>query len=91
MAPKAPDNVQHVYDTFHMGRSCMDLYSNDVGVEFVAINSFAAYVGGSLTNMSVGCRCLGLDAALLTAFDQLPSGDLVTVQSDEANVRVWVE
>ena len=30
-------------------------------------------------------------AALLTAFDQLPSGDLVTVQSDEANVRVWVE
>lgn len=30
-------------------------------------------------------------AALLQSFDQLPSGDLVTVQSDDANVRVWVE
>lgn len=30
-------------------------------------------------------------AALLQSLDQLPSGDLVTVQSDEANVRVWVE
>ncbi len=30
-------------------------------------------------------------AALLNGLDQLPNGDLVTVQSDEANVRVWVE
>jgi hypothetical protein len=30
-------------------------------------------------------------AALLSAFDQLPSGDLVTVDADDATVRVWVE
>ncbi len=30
-------------------------------------------------------------AALLNSLEQLPSGDLVSVQSDEANVRVWVE
>lgn len=30
-------------------------------------------------------------AALLQSLDQLPNGDLVTVQSDDANVRVWVE
>jgi hypothetical protein len=30
-------------------------------------------------------------AAFLSAFDQLPSGDLVTVEADDANVRVWVE
>ena len=30
-------------------------------------------------------------AALLSTFDQLPDGDLVTVTSDEATVRVWVE
>jgi 5-dehydro-2-deoxygluconokinase len=65
------------YDTFHMGRSGMDLYSNDIGATFVDIKSFAAYVGGSPTNMSVGCRRLGLTSALLTAFGEDPVGDFV--------------
>jgi hypothetical protein len=30
-------------------------------------------------------------AALLTGLDQLPKGDLVTVEADDATVRVWVE
>ena len=30
-------------------------------------------------------------AALLESFDQLPNGELVTVTSKEANVRVWIE
>ena len=55
----------------------MDLYSNDVGAAFVDIKSFAAYVGGSPTNMSVGCRRLGLNSALLTAFGEDPVGDFV--------------
>lgn len=73
-------NVQppeRAYDTFHMGRSGMDLYSNDIGARFVDIRSFAAYVGGSPTNMSVGCRRLGLKSALLTAFGEDPVGDFV--------------
>ncbi|HUJ86386.1 MAG TPA: 5-dehydro-2-deoxygluconokinase [Burkholderiales bacterium] len=65
------------YDTFHMGRSGMDLYSNDIGARFVDIRSFAAYVGGSPTNMSVGCRRLGLKSGLLTAFGEDPVGDFV--------------
>lgn len=69
--------VPCTYDTFHMGRSGMDLYSNDVGAAFVDIKSFAAYVGGSPTNMSVGCRRLGLTSALLTAFGEDPVGDFV--------------
>ncbi len=77
MQPKPPDTARQTYDTFHMGRSCMDLYSNDVGVEFPQIKSFAAYVGGSPTNMSVGCRRLGLNSALLTAFGEDPVGDFV--------------
>ena len=68
---------EHLYDTFHMGRSCMDLYSNDVGSAFVDIRSFAAYVGGSPTNMSVGCKRLGLRSGLLTAFGEDPVGDFV--------------
>lgn len=72
-----PRQARYTYDTFHMGRSCMDLYSNDVGTAFVDIKSFAAYVGGSPTNMSVGCRRLGLNSALLTAFGEDPVGDFV--------------
>jgi 5-dehydro-2-deoxygluconokinase len=69
--------IERAFDTFHMGRSGMDLYSNDIGARFVDIRSFAAYVGGSPTNMSVGCRRLGLKSALLTAFGEDPVGDFV--------------
>jgi 5-dehydro-2-deoxygluconokinase len=77
MKHEVPRQSQRTFDTFHMGRSGMDLYSNDVGVEFVHIKSFAAYVGGSPTNMSVGCQRLGLKSALLTAFGDDPVGDFV--------------
>jgi len=30
-------------------------------------------------------------AALLSSFESLPNGDLVTVNADEATVRVWIE
>lgn len=65
------------YDTLHMGRSSLDLYSNDVGTPFPDIQSFAAYVGGSPTNISVGGRRLGLKTSLLTALGQDPVGDLI--------------
>ncbi|GAB4509989.1 MAG: hypothetical protein OHK0046_05990 [Anaerolineae bacterium] len=65
------------YDVLHMGRSSIDLYANDVGAPFVNINSFAAYVGGSPTNISVGARRLGLNTALLTAVGQDPVGDFI--------------
>lgn len=55
----------------------MDLYSNDVGAPFVDITSFAAYVGGSPTNIAVGTRRLGLDVALLTAVGDDPPGDFL--------------
>lgn len=66
-----------LYDTFHMGRSSIDLYSNDVGAPFVDIRSFAAYVGGSPTNISVGGHRLGLRTALLTALGADPVGDFI--------------
>ncbi|MBV9231538.1 MAG: 5-dehydro-2-deoxygluconokinase, partial [Chloroflexi bacterium] len=60
-----------------MGRSSIDLYSNDVGAPFVDIKSFAAYVGGSPTNISVGARRLGLNTALLTGLGNDPVGDFI--------------
>ena len=56
--------MSKTYDSLHMGRSSIDLYSNDVGQPFSQIGSFAAYVGGSPTNISVGARRLGLKTAL---------------------------
>jgi 5-dehydro-2-deoxygluconokinase len=70
-------NTPRSYDTLHMGRSCIDLYANEVGAPFPEIKSFAAYVGGSPTNISVGARRLGLKTALLTALGQDPVGDFV--------------
>ncbi len=65
------------YDTLHMGRSSIDLYSNDIGSAFVDIKSFAAYVGGSPTNISLGVRRLGLNTALLTGLGLEPVGDFI--------------
>ena len=65
------------YDVITMGRSSIDLYANDVGAPFVDIQSFAAYVGGSPTNIAVGTRRLGLRSALLTAVGADPVGDFI--------------
>lgn len=65
------------YDILAMGRSSIDLYANDIGAPFPDIKSFAAYVGGCPTNISVGTRRLGLRSALLTAVGEDPVGDFV--------------
>jgi 5-dehydro-2-deoxygluconokinase len=65
------------YDTLHMGRATIDFYSNDVGAPFVDISTFAAYVGGSPTNICVGAQRLGLKTAMLAVLGQDPIGDFV--------------
>lgn len=66
-----------MFDVLTMGRSSIDLYSNDVGAPFVDITSFAAYVGGCPTNVGVGTRRLGLNSAVLTAVGPDPVGDFI--------------
>jgi 5-dehydro-2-deoxygluconokinase len=65
------------YDILAMGRSSIDLYSNDIGAPFAEITSFASYVGGCPTNISVGTRRLGLRSAVLTALGNDPVGDFI--------------
>ncbi|HET8549953.1 MAG TPA: 5-dehydro-2-deoxygluconokinase [Bryobacteraceae bacterium] len=65
------------YDVLAMGRSSIDLYSNDIGAPFPDIRSFAAYVGGCPTNISVGTRRLGLKSAVLTAMGDDPVADFM--------------
>src|SRR5438874_6577837 len=65
------------YTLIAMGRSSIDLYSNDIGSPFEEITSFAAYVGGCPTNISVGTRRLGLRPALLTAVGDDQVGNFI--------------
>ena len=65
------------FELIAMGRSSIDLYSDDVGTPFENITSFSAYVGGSPTNISVGAQRLGLKTALLTAVGEDPVGDFI--------------
>lgn len=80
-------NSSKTYDTLHMGRSSIDLYSNDVGSPFEQINSFAAYVGGSPTNISVGVRRLGIKSALITGLGVDPVGDFIQNFLDKEGVE----
>jgi 5-dehydro-2-deoxygluconokinase len=68
---------QKTFDVLSMGRSSIDLYSNDIGAPFPDIKSFAAYVGGCPTNISVGTRRLGLRSAVLTGVGNDPVGDFL--------------
>jgi len=65
------------YDVITYGRSSIDLYSANIGADFVDIQAFNAYVGGSPLNIAVGARRLGLTSALLTAIGQDQVGDFL--------------
>ena len=58
---------ERLYNVLTVGRSSIDLYSNDIGAPFEEIGSFAAFVGGSSTNIAIGSNRLGLKTVLLTA------------------------
>lgn len=53
-------------DLITLGRSCIDLYGEQVGGRLEDMGSFAKYIGGSPTNTAVGASRLGLRSGLLT-------------------------
>jgi 5-dehydro-2-deoxygluconokinase len=69
--------VPPTYDLLTIGRSSIDLYSNQPGAPFPEIESFGAFVGGCPTNIAVGSRRLGLKTALLTAVGDDPVADFL--------------
>ena len=68
---------EKTYDVITYGRSSIDLYSANIGADFVDIQSFNAYVGGSPLNMAVGTKRLGLRSALITGIGQDQIGDFL--------------
>jgi 5-dehydro-2-deoxygluconokinase len=62
----SPEPAPHTLDLIAVGRSCVDLYGEQVGGRLEDMASFAKYVGGSPTNTTIGAARLGLRSALLT-------------------------
>jgi 5-dehydro-2-deoxygluconokinase len=69
--------VQKKYDVLTIGRSSIDLYSQNIGAEFIDIKGFDAFVGGSPLNIATGCVRLGLNTALLTGVGDDKVGDFI--------------
>ncbi len=55
------------FDVITMGRVSMDLYARQVGAGFEDVESFDAMIGGSPSNIAIGCARLGARVAVLTA------------------------
>lgn len=64
-------------DIITLGRSSIDLYSQNIGAEFVDIQGFNAFVGGSPLNIAVGAQRLGLQTTLLTGVGNDKTGDFI--------------
>jgi len=73
---------QRHYDLIAMGRSSIDLYSNNIGAPFTDVKEFGAFVGGCPLNISVGTRRL-----LLTGFGEDPVGDFIKKFLDDEGVN----
>jgi len=75
------------YDVITYGRSSIDLYSQNIGADFVDIKGFDAFVGGSPLNIAVGCSRLGLRPALLTGIGDDKVGDFILEFLKKENVE----
>lgn len=64
-------------DVITVGRVSLDLFSQNVGVPFEEIRGFDTSVGGSPSNIAIGCARLGLRSMLLTAVGNDLVGKLV--------------
>ena len=69
--------IERKYDVLTMGRSSIDLYSQDIGSPFNDITGFDAFVGGSPLNIAVGCARLGVNASLLTGVGNDKVGEFI--------------
>ncbi|MHA6345926.1 bifunctional 5-dehydro-2-deoxygluconokinase/5-dehydro-2-deoxyphosphogluconate aldolase [Roseivivax sp. CAU 1761] len=66
-----------LYDAITIGRSCVDLYSDQVGCRMEDATRFSKYVGGCPTNIAVGGARLGLRMALLSRVGSDQHGNFI--------------
>jgi 5-dehydro-2-deoxygluconokinase len=76
-------------DVICIGRSSVDLYGEQVGGRLEDMASFAKYVGGCPTNISVGTARLGLKPGLITAVGDEHMGRFIkeTVAAEGVDIQ----
>lgn len=74
-------------DLITFGRSSIDLYSQNIGANFIDIKGFDAFVGGSPLNIAVGAARLGAKTTLLTAVGTDKVGDFILNFLQKQNVN----
>src|SRR5687767_7447115 len=75
------------FDLITFGRSSIDLYSQNIGADFIDIKGFDAFVGGSPLNIAVGAGRLGAKTTLLTAVGTDKVGDFILNFLKKENVN----
>jgi len=75
-------------DVITIGRSSVDLYGQQIGGRLEDMASFAKAVGGSPTNMAVGCARLGLKVGLITRVGDEHMGRFIREQLMREGVDV---
>lgn len=69
-----------------VGRSCVDLYGEQVGGRLEDMATFGKYVGGSPTNTAIGAARLGLRTGLLTKVGDDHMGRFIREQLEREGV-----
>ena len=75
-------------DVICIGRSSVDLYGQQVGGRLEDMASFAKYVGGCPTNISIGSARLGLKPGLITAVGDEHMGRFIKEQAAAEGVDI---
>ena len=75
-------------DVICIGRSSVDLYGEQIGGRLEDMASFAKYVGGCPTNISIGAARLGLKPGLITAVGDEHMGRFIEEQCAREGVDV---
>src|SRR5918998_5221619 len=75
-------------DVICIGRASVDLYGEQVGGRLEDMASFAKYVGGCPTNISIGTARLGLKPALITGVGDEHMGRFIMEQAAREGVDI---
>jgi len=80
--------MNRTLDVVCIGRSSVDLYGEQVGGRLEDMASFAKYVGGCPTNISIGSARLGLKPGLITAVGDEHMGRFIKEQCGREGVDI---
>jgi 5-dehydro-2-deoxygluconokinase len=69
-----------------IGRTCVDLYGEQIGAPLESVQSFQMYVGGSASNVCIGAARLGLRTAMIARVGDDPLGRFVRTTFINENV-----